>query len=294
MVTRRDFTCSGVCALAALPSCMLSAATADEGLRVKFLGTGAADWDGRDERGEQRRLTSILVEGKVLIDFTATADDMLPAGMRIGTVLYTHSHGDHFAPAAALERGVRRAYVHASWLREARAAFARAAEKSGKSAPEVIGLQTGESVEVGGVTFTILPANHATRIAGEQPALYLICKGATRLLYATDTGGIPAAAARLAGIDAHVAGTGITALVMEATMGVGHADDFRIYTHSSVDMVAQIVRVLQMTNRYHPRQAGQKVWLTHMARTLHGTQAEIASAVPSPLCPAYDGLEVVF
>ena len=37
---------------------------------------------------------------------------------------------------------------------------------------------------------------------------------------------------------------------------------------------------------------GQSVWLTHMARTLHGTQAELDKALPKPLKAAYDGLEI--
>ena len=39
---------------------------------------------------------------------------------------------------------------------------------------------------------------------------------------------------------------------------------------------------------------GQPVYLTHLARTLHGTQAELDATLPSPLQAAYDGLEVVF
>ena len=114
------------------------------------------------------------------------------------------------------------------------------------------------------------------------------------MLYATDTGGIPAVAARLAGIDAHDRnGKPITGLIMEATMGMGHDDDFRIFTHSSVACVHQIVRVLQKTKRYTPH-SGQPVYLTHMARTLHGTQSELDSSLPHPLKAAYDGLEVVF
>ena len=31
-------------------------------LLVRFLGTGAADWDGVDERGELRRLSSVLLD----------------------------------------------------------------------------------------------------------------------------------------------------------------------------------------------------------------------------------------
>ena len=42
-----------------------------EGMAIRFLGTGAADWNGPDNRGEQRRLSSILVDKNVLFDFTA-------------------------------------------------------------------------------------------------------------------------------------------------------------------------------------------------------------------------------
>ena len=45
--------------------------------------------------------------------------------------------------------------------------------------------------------------------------------------------------------------------------------------------------------RYTPKE-GQPVYLTHMARTLHGTQAELDKTLPKPLKAAYDGLEVIF
>ena len=289
-MNRREFLV-GATATGLMPT----AGTAEAGgLKVRFLGTGAADWDGRDERGELRRLSSVLVDDEILIDYTPTAEDMLPKGTHPETIFYTHSHGDHYQPAAALRLGVRRVYVHESWVDGARAEFAAAAKRLGLSAPEVRGLPFGVAETVNGMRFTCVPANHGTRRMGERAAMYLVEKGATRLLYATDTGGIMAEAARIVGIDAHVAnGTPITALIMEATMGIGHEDDFRIYTHSSVATVAQIVRVLTMTKRYLPP-PGRKVYLTHMARTLHGTQAEVAASVPAPLCPAHDGLEVVF
>ncbi|MBQ2458335.1 MAG: hypothetical protein II275_09310, partial [Bacteroidaceae bacterium] len=60
-----------------------------------------------------------------------------------------------------------------------------------------------------------------------------------------------------------------------------------------VACVHQIVRVIQNAKRYTPP-AGQPVYLTHMARTMHGTQAELDASLPQPLKAAYDGLEVVF
>lgn len=288
-MNRREFIV-GAAAAGVIPGAFAKDVPA--GLRIRFLGTGAADWDGKDAHGEQRRWSSILVDDAVLVDFTMQDADMLPPGIRPGVIFYTHSHGDHYQPVVAMKHGVKRVYVHESWVEGAREEFALGAREMGISAPVVRGLAFGETVEEKGVRFTCVPANHATARKGEHTAMYLIEKGRERLLYATDTGGITAEAARIVGIDAHERGKPITALIMEATMGVGHEDDFRIYAHSSVDTVARTVRVLKATKRYLPP-SGRKVYLTHMARTLHGTHAEIEKAVPAPLCPAFDGLEWV-
>jgi phosphoribosyl 1,2-cyclic phosphodiesterase len=271
-----------------------AAQSSDKGIAVRFLGTGAADWNGKDERGEHRRWSSILVDGHILIDFTPTNLEMLPDGCHPDTVFYTHSHGDHCHPATAIKAGVKRVYLSQTWYDIAKADFQRAAKAVQVAMPEIIPLYVGQAVRIGDLTITPLPASHATGYTFEQTLIYLLEKDGARLIYATDTGGIPAVAARLAGIDVHdSAGKPITALIMEATMGMAHDDDFRIFTHTSVGGVERIVRVLQKTNRYTPP-AGQPVYLTHMARTMHPTQKELDATLPAPLAAAYDGLEVVF
>ena len=265
-----------------------------EGLQVRFLGTGAADWKGRDERGEHRRLSSILLDDSIFIDLTATNLEMIPAEAHPETIFYTHSHGDHYHPASALRAGVKRVYLGQTWYDIAKADFQRAATQAEVPMPEIIPLYVGQKVNVGDVAITPLPASHATGYQFEQTLMYLIEKQGVRLIYATDTGGIPAVAARIAGIDAHDRdGKPITAIIFEATMGMGYDDDFRSFTHTSVEGVARIVRVLEKTKRYTPPM-GQPVYLTHMARTLHGTQAELDSGLPQPLRAAYDGLVVMF
>lgn len=268
----------------------------NEGIAVRFLGTGAADWNGPDARGEHRRLSSILIDSHILMDFTPTDVEMLPEGCTPDVIFYTHSHGDHYNPATALKQGIKRVYLSRTWYDVAVTDFRRVANELQLPMPEIIPLYVGEAVKIGDLQITPLPACHATGYRFEQTLIYLIEKGGARVIYATDTAGIPAVAARLAGIDAHDRnGKPITGLIMEATMGQGaiHDTDFRIFTHSSVDCVDRIVKVLTKTKRYTPP-VGQPVYLTHLARTLHPTQAELDTQLPEPLRAAYDGLEVVF
>ena len=265
-----------------------------EGISVRFLGTGAADWNGPDNRGEQRRLSSILVDKNVLFDFTAGNIEMIPAGLKPEVVFYTHSHNDHYHPESALKIGVRKVYLSQTWFDIAKADFEKASKKLNVQMPELIPLYIGQAVHVDGLRVTPLPASHATSKLFEQTLIYLIEKSEARVMYATDTAGIPAVAARLAGIDAHDPnGKPLTGLIMEATMGMDHDNDYRIFAHSSVGMVHRAVEVLQKTKRYLPVD-DQPVYLTHMARTLHGTQAELDATLPYPLKAAYDGLEVIF
>ena len=266
--------------------------SAPDGLAVRFLGTGGADWRGYNGDGERRRLTSILIEKTFLIDYTAYARDMLPEGVQPEIIFYTHTHSDHYQPKDALKLGIRQVYVNNTVLQKAKDDFQAAAAELGCPEPVITGICAGSSVRVGEVVVTALPANHFVSPT-EQTQIYLLQKGDVRLLYATDTGGLTASAARLAGIDAHKPGEPITALIMEATMGKGHEDDYRLFSHSSIDTVHQTWRVLKATGRYTAPDA-QPVYLTHMARTLHGTQAELDATLPSPLRAAYDGLEVVF
>lgn len=265
------------------------------GIQVRFLGTGGADWRGPAENGELRRHASILADGKVLFDYTATSADMIPEGVHPEVIFYTHSHNDHYEPKPALELGIRRVYLNETWLERATKDFQRAAEQTGKPMPEIIPLKLGQTVEQDGLKVTPLPANHASNHVDEETVIYLIEKDSTRLLYATDTGGLTARATGYAGIGQFsFERKFLTGIIMEATMGVGFKEDQRIFSHSSVDLVASTVRVLSESRKYLPV-AGQKVYITHLSKTAHtGTQEEIERSLPEPLSCAYDGLEVLF
>ena len=265
------------------------------GLHVRFLGTGAADWNGPDDRGEHRRLSSVLLDKRILIDFTPTDADMLPEGCQPECICYTHSHGDHYNPGALMDLHVPKVHLSKTWITKAWKEIGEVAAQKGLKTPEIVPLSIGETTVCGDIAITALPANHAIN-SKEQALIYLIEKGPVRIIYATDTGGIMGVAARIAGIDPHVrSGSPITGLIMEATMGMGEKgdEDFRLFTHSSVNTVLHTVNMLLRHNRYLP-QEGQPVYLTHLARTLHPTQAVLDATLPAPLKAAYDGLEVIF
>lgn len=284
------------------------------GIRVRFLGSGAAGWkpEWAEKNPHMRRQSSVLLDGRALIDFTPCSFDMLPSGCRPEVLFQTHSHGDHYNPVAAVKSGVKRMYVQETWAAAARRDVTKAAESLSLPAPEVIALPFGMPVDECGLRFTGVPANHSTsRVTDgvlERTSLYLVEKGPARLLYATDTGGLVGDAARMIGIDPHIregnyeayrekcapfvhAPQAITALIMEATDG-DLDEDFRLFVHSSVQTVSRIVNMLSANGRYAPP-PGQPAYVTHLAIKYRGWPSDkIDAELPTPLKAAYDGLEL--
>ena len=325
-ISRRNFIVSST-ALTAMAGCMSTKpadkATApaqemstESGIRVRFLGSGAAGWkpEMAKKNPHYRRQSSVLIENKVLIDFTMCSFDMLPTDCHPEVLFQTHSHGDHYNPTAAVKSGVKRMYVQETWADAAREEVGAAAAALSLPAPEVIALPFGRPVVECGMRFTGVPANHSTsRVTNgvlERTSLYLVEKGASRLLYATDTGGILGDAARMMGIDPHIkesnfsrfAASGsyvhkpqaLTAFIMEAT-DTDLDEDFRIFVHSSVQAVSRIVNML-IKNKRLELPSGQHVYLTHLGLgdKYRGWPSEkIDKELPEPLRAAYDGLELV-
>ena len=240
-------------------------------MKLTFLGTGAADWNGPDERGEYRRLTSTLLDGCLLIDVTATVLDMIPDPAAITDVFFTHSHGDHFSIDALKALAPCRVYAHESW----------AGEIAGEGLT-VVPLKIAEPVEAAGFTMIPMPSNHSTQREYETTLHYLIEKGGKRLLYATD-------GAWLLNREHHVIGQKVLdAAVFDATIGDACEGDWRVFEHNSIDMIRLMLRSMLKMGRLRE---DAPVFLTHMARTLHGTQAEVEQSAEKPFVVCYDGME---
>ena len=240
-------------------------------MHIRFLGTGAADWAGPDERGEYRRLTSTLLDGCLLIDVSKTVLDQINDPTKITDVLFTHSHADHFDPAALRTLAPCRVYAHESWCNEI----------AGEGL-SVVPLRIGERVAAGDFTVLPMPSNHSTERAYETTLHYLIERDGKTLLYATDGAWLLNAEHRLIGK------TVLDAAVFDATIGDGHPGDYRVFEHNSLDMVRLMEKTLRATGRLIP---GAPVFLTHLARTLHPDQKTLEAQTKKPFVACCDGME---
>jgi adenosylcobinamide kinase/adenosylcobinamide-phosphate guanylyltransferase len=169
-------------------------------VEVTLLGTGAADgWPNpwcscascADARrsGVHRRATSALVDGTLLLDL---APGPPPGGAFLGdvrTVLVTHAHPDHCAPFALLWRHWARLPAQLTVVGPAPVL----AECRPWLAPDdpvrLVEVAPGDLLRCGTHLVRVLAAEH------EVPTVLYDVTGedGERLLYATDTGPLPAA-----------------------------------------------------------------------------------------------------
>ena len=165
MTTRKEFIAAAA-AFASVKGAVADHAVtenSERGIRVRFLGSGSAGWkpEWAKSTPNMRRQSSVLLENKVLIDFTNCSFDMLPAGCRPEVLFQTHSHGDHYNPSAAVKSGVKRMYVQETWAAAARRDIEEAANKLGLPAPEVVAIPFGMPIEECGLRLTGVPATSA-------------------------------------------------------------------------------------------------------------------------------------
>jgi len=239
-------------------------------MMLSFLGTGAADWNGPDERGEYRRLTSTLLDGRLLIDVTQTVLDQISDRGAVTDVFFTHSHSDHFSIDALRALAPCRVYAHESWARDI-----------GGEGLTVAPLKIGEAVEAAGFTVIPMPSNHSTARGDETTLHYLIEKDGKRLLYATDGAWLLNSEHRIMGQKA------LDGAVFDATIGDDCRGDYRVFEHNSIDMIRLMVAALVKTGRLRGE---APVYLTHLARTLHPDQATLDARTEKPFVVCHDGL----
>ena len=269
---------------------------------MRFLGSGSACWEKEPRTSKIfRRYSSVLVDGAFLIDYTWMAEDMLPEGCRPDTIIYTHSHGDHYDPRAAVKLGVKHVYLQHGWLADAKRDFERAAEKVGRDVlgapckpPEIHPLDVCVPFNLGGYEILPLPGNHWTGKPHEQALIYKVTKrcrdGAVRLLYATDTSGL------MSTVFFHGCrkDAPLTAVIMESTGNPVQKFGGMNISHSTASTVNDIFTTyLKPGKGHYMPPTGQPVYLTHIGYYEWG-QRTFDEQLPPGLKLAHDGLEVLF
>ncbi len=204
-------------------------------MQVRLLGTGAADgWPNpfcgcascQTQRAHAagRVSTSALVDGVLLLDLGPdTARQAERAGVRLDRVrhvLVTHGHPDHWAPASLLWRQWARAGVPLTLVGPA-PVVAEAAQWLGPSSAVTLrALLPGDTLALDGYRVRALAADHEV----DCLLFDVTAPDGARLLYATDTGVLPAPT-----LDA-LRGARLDLLLLEQTFGdltthgTGHHD----------------------------------------------------------------------
>ena len=294
---RRTFL-GGVGAVAAVGlagDAKADAPVGEEGLHVRFLGSGSACWEKEPRTSKIfRRYSSVLIDGSFLIDYTWMAEDMLPEGCRPDTIVYTHSHGDHYDPRAAVKLGVKHVYLQRGWVADAKRDFEKAVENVGGVVPEIHPLDVCVPFNLGGYEILPLPGNHWTGKPHEQALIYKVTKrcrdGAVRLLYATDTSGL------MSTVFFHGCrkDAPLTAVIMESTGNPVQKFGGMNISHSTASTVNDIFTTyLKPGKGHYMPPPGQPVYLTHIGYYEWG-QRTFDDKLPPGLKLAHDGLEVLF
>jgi len=262
-------------------------------LELFFLGTGAANWPRRYPpenkdlaRGQIRAMSSMLVNGKILIDCGPTVLDVMkcydvnPAG--INDILLTHTHSDHLHPgnistiANSRDTGLEplRFWGDAEAL--------KAVPDSNRIEKKPV--EIGRRFKVHGLDFTGLAANHAVQGSKEQCLIYLIEGTAKTILYATDTSWLPTSTWL------HIQHKKLDAVIWDATVGEGKGD-FRVFSHNDLTMIRRMNESLDKEKILKP---DVKIILTHIADKLHPSHDVLEKRLlPEGLIPAYEGMSVV-
>ncbi len=251
-------------------------------MELLFLGTGAADWQGPLESGEERLFSCLLLDDHLLFDCGPTCLTGLarqgrdPAG--IEAIFVTHSHSDHFDQAILTElseirqaRGLARlqVFVEASWLKELDLPGA-----------DLIGLVPEKPLHYKDYVLTALAANHISSYSAETALHFLVQQKEKSFLYATDGAWLLTRTWR------YLRQLQLDLAIFDCTMGPDFAADWRSFEHNSLSMVQAMTGILK-TNAVLKKDA--PVILTHLARTLHPSQAELDKLLEKPFLAARDG-----
>lgn len=268
---------------------------------VVFLGTGAADIQRpqkdtcpnctyvREHGGRNtRRYSSLFVSPGVLIDYSTTGREGLQAAgiapAAVDYLLITHSHGDHFNPAAvvalAREKGKPLTLVGNAKTVARMQEHLEALPAAERPAIALRAVRPFQEFTVGAWRGKALAANH---IPDEDALLYVLRGKQKSLLYATDTGWFPV------GTFAALRAESLDLAIVEGTFGEEVQPNL-LTGHLNFPFVRLIRQFLVESKRLKP---GGRFMVTHLS--LHFCQPYDLLApklAAEGIVVPYDGLRV--
>lgn len=271
-------------------------------MEIKYLGTGAAEgWPAvfcqceacraaRRLGGKNiRRRSSALVNGNLLLDLPPDIYGMsLLHGVDLSEIkdfVITHNHSDHFYaheltnftnPFGHNADGIpARLFGSATVMEAAKAALADSDEEG---RPELTEAREYEPFIAAGCTVTPLPAAHNAGIC----FIYLIESCGKAMLYAHDTGWLPAATWE------YLQGRRLDFVSMDGT-----CLDYQHYeSHMTLDENIAMKQKLVSMGGADDKTAFVSAHFSHNGRLLHDQIVERLK--PHGIAAAYDGMEMEF
>ena len=253
-------------------------------MKLKFLGTGAADWSPKyKSRDEYRRYASVLIDDELLIDpGPHILDFETDFGYkslydRAENILLTHSHSDHLDICVLKQLCI---VQHRDiWCEKG-----AVSELESNAELTVHEIPLLREFKVGEYTVTALPANHRTDAVDEQPVHFIIEKDDKRIFYGCD------GAWFMQETWYHMKKFTFDLIILDGTLGDAEGDN-RIFEHNNLHMTEIMSESIRKEGMLKD---GGKIFISHLSRYSHGTQQDVEKRLkPSDIKVAYDNLEVI-
>ena len=260
-------------------------------MKLQFLGTGAADWVVPQSEVANpidfRRFSSALIDDTLLIDpgphiFDFAEQNGTPHMFdNVRYCIVTHSHADHLCPETVEKlRELSGCHFYGSYGVRQKLALNSSLFQKGDNPFQEVHYETRYSL--GNYSIIPLRSNHTTENPQETTLNYIIeNEKGKRMFYGLDSAWIPVQSW------IYMRNMPMQVMVLELTIG-DVAGDFRVFEHTSIPMLKIMLETMR-SNHYCAENA--RIFVSHMARGLHGTHAELCRQLaPLDVIPAYDGL----